>query len=445
MMKRFLFMASILLSFGLTTVWCRATDYYVAPAGDDAHLGTLEQPFATIRRAQQAAAPGDTVLIRGGTYRLREEQIAKKQKIWAYVTCLDKSGKPDQPIRYWAFGDERPVFDFSLVKPADCRITAFYVTASWVHLKGLEVTGVQVTLTNHTQSICFDNEGSHNIYERLSMHDGMAIGIYSVKGSGNLFLNCDAYRNYDSVSEDGRGGNVDGFGCHPTKGSTNNVLRGCRAWFNSDDGFDCINSFESVTFDNCWAFFNGYSPEFKSLGDGNGFKTGGYGTSPVNRLPRPIPRHTVRFSLAVRNKSSGFYSNHHIGGSDWVSNTAYRNGINFNMLCRLDDNRTDVPGYGHKLRNNLAYNSRGDVRSLDTAKSDSRSNSFDSERSLSDADFVSLDDSQLTAPRQPDGNLPAMTFLHLSSKSGLIDAGADAGLPFRGKAPDLGAFESERP
>jgi hypothetical protein len=37
------------------------------------------------------------------------------------------------------------------------------------------------------------------------MHDGQAIGICSVRGSDNLFLNCDAYRNHDFTSEDGNG------------------------------------------------------------------------------------------------------------------------------------------------------------------------------------------------------------------------------------------------
>ena len=42
-----------------------------------------------------------------------------------------------------------------------------------------------------------------------------AIGFYLVRGSNNLVLNCDAYNNYDPVSENGTGGNVDGFGGHP--------------------------------------------------------------------------------------------------------------------------------------------------------------------------------------------------------------------------------------
>ena len=209
------------------------------------------------------------------------------------------------------------------------RINAFELIGSWIHVKGLEVTGVQVTIKTHTQSCCFENQGSHNILEQLVLHDGQGIGIYCIRGSDNLFLNCDAYRNYDYTSEDGRGGNVDGFGCHPRPGDSGNVFRGCRAWFNSDDGFDCIHSFESVTFENCWAFDNGFSPKFDRLGDGNGFKAGGWGATPADELPAKIPRHVVRFCVAVHNKAAGFYANHQPGGDDWLSNTAYRNADRF--------------------------------------------------------------------------------------------------------------------
>ena len=43
--------------------------YYVSPDGDDANPGTQSQPFGTIQRAADLARSGDTVRIRGGTYR----------------------------------------------------------------------------------------------------------------------------------------------------------------------------------------------------------------------------------------------------------------------------------------------------------------------------------------------------------------------------------------
>jgi hypothetical protein len=417
----------------------RAADYYVSPTGSDNDPGTLAKPFATVQRAQDAAAPGDTVFIRGGIYPMKETQIAQSKGIFAYLIFLNKSGTPGKRIQYWAYPGEKPIFDCSAVKPPQ-RVDAFYVSASWIHLKGLEVTGVQVTLTNHTQSIGFENDGSHNIFELLSIHDGQSIGIYSVRGSNNLFLNCDAWNNRDYTSENGKGGNADGFGCHPPKGSTNNVFRGCRAWFNSDDGFDCINAHEPVTFENCWAFYNGYSPSFKSLADGNGFKAGGYGKSPV-RVPDPVPRHQIRFCLAVRNKASGFYSNHHLGGSDWLNNTAFRNGCNFNMLCMLLDGFKDVDGFGHTLKNNLSYESRALISKFDASKSVAVNNSFSLDLKLSDKDFVSIDERDLLQPRQANGDLPLIQLLHLAPGSALIDKGVDVGFPFHGIAPDLGVFE----
>jgi len=45
------------------------------------------------------------------------------------------------------------------------------------------------------------------------------------------------------------------------------------------------------------------------------------------------------------------------------------------------------------------------------------------------------------APRQPDGSLPQNDFLRLRKNSKLINKGTEAGFPYKGKAPDLGAFE----
>jgi hypothetical protein len=42
--------------------------YYVAPEGDNVNRGTLEAPFQTIQRCLDVVEPGDTCLIREGTY-----------------------------------------------------------------------------------------------------------------------------------------------------------------------------------------------------------------------------------------------------------------------------------------------------------------------------------------------------------------------------------------
>ncbi|MEO7308937.1 MAG: T9SS type A sorting domain-containing protein [Chitinophagaceae bacterium] len=423
-----------------------STIYYVAPGGNDANNGSLASPFLSIKQAQTAVVAGDTVYIRGGTYTMAESQIASYSSIWAYVTLLNKSGSSGKRINYWAYPGEKPVFNYTAINPANYRIHAFQVTGSWIHIRGIEVVGVQVNIVAHTQSECFENQGSNNIYEMLSMHDGKAIGFYLTKGGNNLILNCDAYNNWDNVSENMLGRNTDGFGCHPNSygnGYTNNIFRGCRAWFNSDDGYDCISAFESTTFENCWAFYNGYSQSFGSLGDGNGFKAGGYGTSLTPSVPAVIPRNNVRFCLAIRNKANGFYSNHHPGGSNWFNNSAYFNSVNYNMLNRSADYTADVAGYDHEMKNNLGYGARStEYNNLNAPLCNADTNYFNLPVTVNSSDFLSTDQALLTAPRQADGSLPVVDFMKLVSGSDVIDKGLNIGYAFYGTAPDLGCFES---
>jgi len=418
---------------------------YVAPYGNDSDPGTIDQPLESIQKAQELVSPGDTVFIRGGTYQIREDQISRiVSNLFACISYLDKSGTEDHTIKYWAYPGETPIFDFSNVKPANQRVAGIYITGSYIHIKGLEMTGVQVTITTHTESYCIYSRGNHNIFEQISMHDNVGTGLRHYRGGNNLFLNCDSYRNWDNVSEDKLGSNNDGFGCHPDPGSTGNIFRGCRAWFNSDDGFDIIRADESVVFDSCLAFYNGYTTSFDELGDGNGFKAGGYAHDNADQIPNPVPRHTVEFCIAVRNKANGFDSNHHLAGNNWYNNSAYRNATNFNMVNRVSPDSDDIwaNGYDHVLKNNLSYNARGsETEYIDTAQNTLSHNSFDLGINITDEDFVSLDESQLTAPRKPDGSLPDIDFMKPAQGSDIIDAGIDIGFGFLGNAPELGAIE----
>jgi len=113
------------------------------------------------------------------------------------------------------------------------------------------------------------------------------------------------------------------------------------------------------------------------------------------------------------------------------------------------------------LRNNLAYATNGHALTADMGNGgpiDDKFNSWDASLNVkvSDADFQSVafkgaascppDDltcfAGMASARQADGSLPVVPFLRLANTSPLIDKGTDVGLPFAGKAPDLGAFES---
>ena len=446
---RLLRFTSLLL---ILTAYPLFSQIYVAPNGNDSNPGTIDKPLESIQKAQEYASAGDTVFIRGGTYKVREDQISRVvSSLFACISYLDKSGTEGNTIKYWAYPGETPVFDFSDVKPANQRVVGIYIVGSYIHIKGLEMTGIQTTITAHTESYCIYSKGNHNIFELISMHDNVGTGLRHYNGGNNLFLNCDSYRNWDNVSEDGKGGNNDGFGCHPSVGSTGNVFRGCRAWFNSDDGFDIIRSGEAVVFDSCWAFYNGFSAKFESLGDGNGFKAGGYAYDTSNKIPTTIPRNTIEFCIAARNKANGFYANHHLGGNNWYNNSAYQNSTNFNMLnrpSRDDANNIDGPGYDHVLKNNLSYQ-KGfgfqNIANIDTSKNTLVTNSWQLNLSLSDADFISLDINLLTAPRKADGSLPDIDFMKPAQGSKIIDAGTNIGFKYSGSAPELGAIEVSYP
>ncbi|MBC9731364.1 right-handed parallel beta-helix repeat-containing protein, partial [Streptomyces sp. TRM68367] len=410
-----------------------AQAYYVAPNGSDSAAGTQAAPWASIAHAQSVASAGDTVYFRGGTYAYtRANRNCSSQTDRVDAITLNKSGSAGNPIRYWAYPGERPVFDFSGMRD-NCRIKGFSVTGNNLHLKGLEATGVPQNNNRNAESWGIWVSGNNNTFEQLDLHHHMGTGLFINGGSGNLVLNSDSHDNYDPRSTDGPGENADGFGSHYVPaGRSANVFRGCRAWWNGDDGFDLISTFSPVTMENSWAWRNGYEPGTTSpAGNGVGFKVGGFGG---DYDPGAV-KHTVRFSVAFLNKAAGFYSNHHPVANDYFNNTAYGNHPNFNM--RGIDSRGNAVGRGN-LRNNVAYT--GTPTSYMNGTSSSH-NSWDLDIRLSDSQFQSVSTSGWDAPRQADGSLPVLPHFRPAENSDLIDKGTDVGLPYNGRAPDLGAFE----
>jgi hypothetical protein len=416
---------------------------YISPTGSDTAPGTITAPMATLPAAYAQMEGGDTIYVRGGTYRVTDEQIMKVDPTYAYVFALEKGGTPEHRTAIMGYPGERPVFDFSAVQyDGRHRFSGFLLGADNLHLRNFDIVGVPVRLKGHTQSECVSaRKGSNCIVENLAMHDGMAIGYYQTAGSGNLVLNCDAYNNYDDYSEGEYGGNVDGFGFHlGNPRAEGNVIRNCRAWRNSDDGFDLINCKAPIEFDNCWAFYNGFKPTadptdtttFQSAGDGNGFKAGGYGMKPgKTKCPAVCPEHYIHNCVAYRNKANGIYANHHLGGCRWVNNTAWDNRANYNMVNRKSEREVvDVPGYGHYLEGNVSYTFTDTVRgghlvNCDPVHSTVVNNTFPAPSSgeapveVTAEMFVSTDPALLFLPRDADGNLPVIDFLRAAPSSPL--------------------------
>ena len=46
-----------------------AATYFVAPDGSNSNSGTIDKPFASMKKGHDVAKAGDTVFMRGGTYK----------------------------------------------------------------------------------------------------------------------------------------------------------------------------------------------------------------------------------------------------------------------------------------------------------------------------------------------------------------------------------------
>ena len=381
---------------------------YVSPQGVSTNSGATWSAPLNLVTALSAVQPGQMLLLVPGTYSIAYTAGA------ANTLVLSKTGTETGPIKIVAANCGRAVIDFSFPEQAWVQDSfGFSLTGSYYYFKGLDITragyqGVYVT-------------GQHNTFENCTFHDNRNTGLEINEGGAyTTVINCDAYRNYDPKKY---GSMADGFGPKQTQGPGNKFI-GCRAWENSDDGFDAYDSPEIVTFENCWAFRNGVDVwNYGSFaGNGNGFKAGGNSQLANHKLTRCV---------AFGNVVKGFDQNNNTGGITFLNCTAYQNGTNFGLSGTL------ASGQAHVLKNNISLGASNSI----LAGATQQNNSWNSGFSVAASDFVSLDLSLATAARVTDGSLPKTTLFRLVSSSSLVDAGVDVGLGFAGSAPDLGAFE----
>ena len=297
---------------------------------------------------------------------------------------------------------------------------AITLSGSYWHIKGLDIFGAG------------DNGmfigGSNNLIEFCSFSEckdsGLQIGS---GGANNTVLNCDSYNNADSLIE-----NADGFACKLDAGTGNKFI-GCRAWQNLDDGWDgYLRGANNITttYENCWAFRNGYlKTGALSGGDGNGFKTGGSDDK--------LLKHNAIYKncIAAGNVVDGFDHNSNRGDVTLYNCSAYSNGRNINFSSSNIANALII-------KNTISISGVSGGDSYNATTTNITNNSWQNGLVANAADFYSLNMSLLTAPRKADGSLPDIDFMKLVPGSDLIDKGIDVGLAFNGTAPDLGYLET---
>lgn len=453
------------------------TAYYCAPkekGGNDSNDGSLEAPFFNLSKAISLMEPGDTVYLRGGIYRYNA------------TINLSQKGNAAEYYHIFNYPGETPELNFYDIIPNYSNTSSrgngrgFKVTGDYYHLKGFTIcqapdNGIKV-------------EGSYNIFELLTLHhngdSGIQIGLSSNapdaadKVCHNLVKNCDSYRNYDwGTSYE----NADGFACKLSPGANNRFV-GCRAWENSDDGWDFYMTHFPIYIDSCWTMGNGNEELIKNdpdwewgqkngigtvnwQGDGNGFKLGGDGWA---------AKHQINNCIAFDGYATGAgFSENNNADSIYLFNCLSFNNIkNYRLTKYPCDVRNCISfdpkdGSGSKglfqayegtIEMNNSWNSINGEAPMVPYK-DSNNKEFNQE-SIYD-DFISLSKDDFMAPREADGSLPNNGFGRLKADSRFIDKGCNQvkgvsketlkpfiidfvpGVDYFGPAKDLGAYETD--
>lgn len=372
--------------------------YYVSPDGNDNNPGTIDQPFANWQKGIEACRPGETVYIRGGSY---SHSLVPDSNGYASVRIRNIHGREGYLIHVEAYPGETPVYDLTGLTEADRMKGVSIKNCSYVHFKGLSFTGATQESNGYISVGLWAESINNCIFEACRFYKNQGSGMYISGGSeGNLVLNCDFFDNFDSRSPS-PGNNADGLNiCRIYERNGNervNTVRGCRAWNNSDDGFDFVLNPGYVYVDNCWSFNNGYEQ-----GNGSGFKLGeNDGTAESD------PQRILTNCLAFNNKKPGFSQNESFIRMSLDKCIAYHNGDWAGFYFGWHD-------VDNIFTNCTAYANKGNEAVIGS-KSIQTNNSWNSSTRLTDSDFKSLDASLADNPRQSDGSLPDIDFLRLKS------------------------------
>jgi hypothetical protein len=361
---------------------------YVDPVdGSSSAAGTIDAPWADLNYAVEQASAGDTIYLRGGTHGYG-------------VTITASAATPTQPIEIRSFPGEWAVFDGTgilngpaMIVVEDCTDLVFrnFEIVNYADPAPLFAMGV------------YAGGSSHLVFRNIYAHHCEGVGIELSSATDCLVENCTAADNYDPKRD---GDNADGFEAN----AGGNTFRYCVADYNSDDGFDFWDS-NGNTAEYCVSHNSGRG----GGGNGNGFKFGSALAGSGG--------HTLVGCIALNNRSRGFDSNATPVGSV-LKNCAAHGSLEGNWQV------SDSP---QNITNCLSTEGPGSESLGDATVTTSLGGVFGG--TVTAADFESVDFVDLN-------NQTAGRRFFYPVSTALIDQGTEAGLPYAGAAPDIGAVEA---
>ena len=336
----------------------------VSPSGTAAGTGSEENPL-DVYTAVAYAQPGQTILLKNGTYNLNEKLTLER----------GHNGTADKPIRMIGESVENIVADqdagltdttgvkFNLAGLDMTTGTAIEVGGDYWHLYGIEIYNTPHDVKTVQVS------GNHNTVEMVLIHDVGNSGL-QISGSSketiehwpsyNTILNCEVYNCCDAKMND-----ADGFAAKLTSG-VGNVFKGCISHHNIDDGWDLYAKsttgiIGAVVIEDCVTYANGILTSYAEdgyTGEGNGFKLGGE-SMPVD--------HQLKNSITFENGAKGVTSNSNpngiIDGVICYNNAAISQAENFSLYTNSAKNTKYTV---NNLVSMSSHTSKQDKRSLVT-------------------------------------------------------------------------------
>ncbi len=391
--------------------------YYLSPNGKDSNTGSYDSPWFTLGKAIEMVKPGDIVYVRGGEY---------KYPGMTFKIDVSKSGTADKRICVFAYEKEEPLFNFDQptgTSEGDSKLRGIVHQGDYWYFYGIHLTKARDNAVKL--------EGNYNIYERCTFSyngdTGLQLGFgHSFQDShpgiskndgsycsNNFIIDCDSYRNYDWQT---KGGNADGYACKMHNGKDNWFIR-CRAWENSDDGWDLYETDYPVYLIECWAWRSAREGDHPAnQGNGNGIKMGGNGTG-GSSVGVHEAWNCVAFNCNKASSVKGFDQNSHGGGLKIVNCLAFGCGYDF-MFEKSSSKTMEFYNNACLGKQEIVSGSIESNNALASAISKGWSTAL---TGIGFSDYSDLSEDAAKAPRGIDGSLPK-GFARLKEGSKLIGA-----------------------